>query len=493
MSLDEGTIEQIVEIVVNQLQRESKESVDLLTANNVPFTANTVTDGVFQEIEECIQAATIAQKKLVALPLAGREKIIEAVRQVGLTHADEYGRMEHEETGLGKASDNVKKNQAACGVLGMEDLSPEVFTGDKGVTIIERIPVGLIASINPVTNGSPTILFNAIMMLAGGNTVVNNPHPKTKIISARVVKDLNQEIVAAGGPPNCITTVSEPDIPGAQYLMTHPKTDMIAVTGGHRVVEFAKKIGKRILSGGPGNPPVVVDESADLDHAAQCIIRGSSLSNCTPCSSEKEIFVTNSVADTLKELLCKYGAYELTADQGDALVKEIFKEIHPGRTPSVINMDYIGKPPNVILKRAIGLDIPPETKIAILETNKEHPLIWTEQIMPILPFVRCKDDKEAMDEGVAAEQGLRHTIVFHSNNLKNMAYMSSIADASQFVKNASSIGGLGVEGEGFKSLVISTGGEGLAHPRMFTSIRRCVMNDDFRYRFGRDGTEGGHS
>jgi len=184
--------------------------------------------------------------------------------------------------------------------------------------------------------------------------------------------------------------------------------------------------------------------------------------------------------------LCKHGAYELTADQGGALVKEIFKEIIPGRTPSVINMEYIGKSPHVILKRAIGLDIPPETKIAILETDAEHPLVWTEQIMPVLPFVRCKNDKETMDKGVAAEQGLRHTIVFHSNNLKNMAYMSSIADASQFVKNASCIGGLGVDGEGFKSLVISTGGEGLSHPRMFTSIRRCVLNDDFRYRFGAD-------
>jgi propionaldehyde dehydrogenase len=281
-----------------------------------------------------------------------------------------------------------------------------------------------------------------------------------------------------------MTTVAAPDIPAAQYLMTHPKINMIAVTGGHRVVEFATKTGKRVMAGGPGNPPVVVDETADLDHAAQCIIRGASLSNCTPCSSEKEIFVVDSAADRLKELLIKYGAYELGIDQGKALVKEIFMEIFEGRKPSVINMEYIGKPPNVILKRAIGLDIPPETKIAILETDKEHPLIWTEQIMPILPFVRCRDAKEAMTMGVAAEQGLRHTIVFHSNDLQNLAYMSSIADASQFVKNASSIGGIGVEGEGFKSLHISTGGEGLSRPRMFTLIRRCVLTDDFRYRFG---------
>jgi len=476
MEIDKKQIEIIVEQVVRRLAPAEQSSA--------PADPVGTQDGVFQEMEDAIQAAVIAHQQLVQLPLATRQKIVQAIRDTGWANREEYGRMELQETDLGAVAGTVLKLETACGVPGLEDLAPEVFTGDMGVTINERIPVGVIASVNAVTNAAPGIVHNGIMMLAGGNTAVNNPHPKTKIISARVVKDLNQAIVAAGGPANCITTVAEPDIPTAQYLMTHPKINMIAVTGGHRVVEFATKTGKRVLAGGPGNPPVVVDETADLDHAARCIIRGASFSNCTPCSSEKEIFVVDSAADTLKELLIKYGAYEVSAEQGEALVKKIFREINAGRIPSVINMDYIGKPPHVILKRAIGLDVPPETKIAILETDKEHPLIWTEQIMPILPFVRCRNAREAMDEGVAAEQGLRHTIVFHSNDLNNLAYMSSIADASQFVKNASSIGGLGVEGEGFKSLHIATGGEGLARPSIFTLIRRCVMNDDFRYRFG---------
>jgi propionaldehyde dehydrogenase len=476
MNLDKKQIKNIVEKVIQELSSGDQSTSSADSANS--------SDGVFQEMEDAIQAAVVAHHQLVQVPLATREKIIQAIRDVGWTHREEYGRMELEETDLGAVSGTVLKLETACGVPGIEDLSSEVFTGDLGVTINERIPVGVIASVNAITNAAPSIIHNGIMMLAAGNSVVHNPHPKTKIISARVVRDVNQAIVKAGGPPNCMTTVAAPDIPAAQYLMTHPKINMIAVTGGHRVVEFATKTGKRVMAGGPGNPPVVVDETADLDHAAQCIIRGASLSNCTPCSSEKEIFVVDSAADRLKELLIKYGAYELGIDQGKALVKEIFMEIFEGRKPSVINMEYIGKPPNVILKRAIGLDIPPETKIAILETDKEHPLIWTEQIMPILPFVRCRDAKEAMTMGVAAEQGLRHTIVFHSNDLQNLAYMSSIADASQFVKNASSIGGIGVEGEGFKSLHISTGGEGLSRPRMFTLIRRCVLTDDFRYRFG---------
>ncbi|MCP4627597.1 MAG: aldehyde dehydrogenase family protein [bacterium] len=476
MSIDKNQIEIIVEKILQELSADPQ--------NAAATNQGDASDGVFQEMEDAIQAAVAAQRQLVQLPLAIREKIIRAIRDTGWVNREEYGPLELEETDLGAAAGTVLKLETACGVPGMEDIKPEIFTGDRGVTINERIPVGVIAAVNAITNAAPGIVHNAIMMLAGGNTVVNNPHPKTKVISARVVKDLNQAIVAAGGPANCVTTVAEPDIPTAQFLMTHPLVNMIAVTGGHRVVEFAVKTGKRVLAGGPGNPPVVVDETADLDHAARSIIRGASFSNCTPCSSEKEILVVDSVAERLKELLIQYGAYELSAAQGEALVGEIFKEIRPGRVPSVINPEHIGKPPHVILKRTIGLDIAPETKIAILESDAEHPLVWTEQIMPILPFVRCRNAKEAMNMGVAAEQGLRHTIVFHSNDLANLAYMSSIADASQFVKNASSIGGIGIEGEGFKSLHIATGGEGLSRPSTFTLIRRCVMNDDFRYRYG---------
>ena len=476
MTVDKSQVEKIVERVMQELTASPEEGPVASPADG--------SDGVFEQMEDAIQAAVSAQHQLVQLPLENREKVIQAIRDTGWRNREEYGRMELDETDLGSVTGTMLKMETACGVPGMEDIKPEVFTGDLGVTINERIPVGVIASVNAVTNAAPGIVHNAIMMIAGGNTVVINPHPKTKIISARVVKDLNQAIIAVGGPADCITTVPEPDIPTAQFLMTHPQINMIAVTGGHRVVEFATKTGKRVLAGGPGNPPVVVDETADLEHAARCIIRGASFSNCTPCSSEKEIFVVDSVADRLKALLIENGAYELNADQSEALVQKIFKQIVPGREPSVINLDYIGKPPNVILQRTIGLEIPSDTKIAIIEADKEHPLVWTEQIMPILPFVRCRDSREAMNMGVAAERGLRHTIVFHSKDLNNMAYMSSIADASQFVKNASSIGGLGIEGEGFKSLHIATGGEGLARPSIFTLIRRCVMKDDFRYRYG---------
>ncbi|MGD8991551.1 MAG: aldehyde dehydrogenase [Desulfobacterales bacterium] len=481
MKLDERGIEQIVETVINRLQ---KEGIGFSEPDHSPESSSIVSDGVFHEIEDAIEAAANAQKQLLSLPLKAREQIIHAIRDVGTTNAGAYGRMEFEETGLGKSEDNVKKNQAACLVMGMEDLQPEVFSGDRGVTVIERIPVGVIASVNPVTNGAPTILFNAIMMLAGGNTVVNNPHPKTRKVSARVIRDLNQAIVTAGGPANCVCCLEEPTVPSAQALMTHPMIKLIAVTGGHGVVAFATQTGKRLIAGGPGNPPVVVDDTADLDRAAACIVEGAGFSNCMACASEKEIFVVESVADQFKQKLKQRGAYEIDAAQGEELLKHIFKELKGPGEPGVINMDYIGKPPSFILQ-SIGVNVGPETQVIILETDAYHPLVWTEQIMPVLPFIRCAAVDEAIDRAVAAEQGNGHTMAIHSNNMQNIQKMAAKAKCAAFVKNGScGLASVGVAAEGYTSFHIATNGEGQTRPRMFTLIRRCVLADDFRFRYG---------
>ena len=481
MKLDEKVIDKIVESVVRKLADQGVEK-DEAAMDTSPAVATA--DGVFQDMITCIKATCKAQKALVALPLETRGKVIAAIRDTGQAHAETYGRMEFEETGLGKLADNVSKNISACQVMGMEDLTPEVYTGDKGVTIIERLPVGVIASVHPVTNAAPSILFNAIMMMSGGNAVVVNPHPKTKQVSARVIRDLNGAIIAAGGPLNCLTCLEEPSVPSAQQLMTHEDIGMIAVTGGHGVVDFATKTGKRVIAGGPGNPPVVVDETADLDRAAKCIVQGAGFSNCIACASEKEIFVVDCVADQLKDKLKKYGAHEISATQGEQLVGRIFKEVKEPGGPSVINMDYIGKTPQFILK-SIDQNVGSEVQIIILETGPDHPLIWTEQIMPVLPIVRCRDVSEAIDRAVAAEQNFGHTMAIHSNNLANIQKMAGRASCASFVKNgACGLGGVGVTGEGYVSFHIATNGEGHTRPKSFTRIRRCVMTDDLRYRYG---------
>ncbi len=487
MKIDEKTIEKIVETVVQKLSDQPAINEVHNNRSKKPIEEVTgIIDGVFQEMEPCIQAAKKAQKTLLATPVDIRRKMIESIRKTGTANADDYGRMEFDETGLGKAADNVAKCQSACRVPGIEDLDPEVYVGDKGATIIERIPVGVIASVHPVTNAAPSILFNAIMMIAGGNAMVINAHPKTKNVSVRVIRDLNRAIASAGGPPNCICCLAEPSVPSAQELMTHGDVGMIAVTGGHGVVDFATKTGKRVIAGGPGNPPVVVDETADLDRAARCIVEGAGFSNCIACASEKEIFVVEAVADQLKTELKSQGACELTADQGAALMKHIFNETNGPGQPGVINMEYIGKTPAVILK-TIGLEVSDKVPIAFFETDPDHPLVWTEQIMPILPLVRCPDVDHAIQWALSAEQNMGHSMAIHSNHLKNIEKMASRAYCASFIKNgACGTSGVGITGEGYVSFHIATNGEGHTRPRTFTRIRRCVMTDDLRYRYGTD-------
>jgi propionaldehyde dehydrogenase len=202
------------------------------------------------------------------------------------------------------------------------------------------------------------------------------------------------------------------------------------------------------------------------------------------CASEKEIFVVESVADQLKQHLKKHGAYEIDAAQGENLLQHIFKEIKGTDKPGVINMDYIGKTPSIILQ-TIGLDVGPEAKIVILETDVHHPLVWTEQIMPVLPIVRCATADEAIEKAIAAEQGNGHTMAIHSNNLQAIKKMASMAKCAAFVKNGScGLASVGVAAEGYTSFHIATNGEGQTRPRMFTLIRRCVLADDFRFRYG---------
>lgn len=479
MPLDEKLIETIVEKVVAKMQQGTPPP-----AASEPAPAPSVTDGVFQDMEEAIAASKTAQRTFMALPLETRKEVLEAIRKVGAEQTRTYAEIELEDTELGTVEGTVNKMACACGAPGVEDLEPEVWVGDKGVTIIERLPIGVIASINPITMGAPAIYMNSLMALAGGNSVIHNPHPKAVRVSAMAVRDINRVVIATGGPPNLVAMPAEPTVPSAQLLMTHPDVGMIAVMGGQGVINFAATTGKRVLAGGPGNTPVVVDETADIPFAAKCIVEGAAFANGTPCACEKEIMVVDSVADELIAEMKKAGAFLLSPDQGEALLEHIFKQINEPGTPGEINMELIGKPIKHILG-TIGVD-PGENMTAILEAGFEHPLVWTEQIMPVVPIVRCQDATQAIDRAVAAEQNFRHTLIIHSKSIDNLAYMAARADVCEFIKNGPSTAGIGVHGEGYKSMHIATGGEGHSRPRNFTLIRRCVLNDEFRYRFGAD-------
>jgi acyl-CoA reductase-like NAD-dependent aldehyde dehydrogenase len=433
------------------------------------------TRGVFGDPDSAVDAARKAFEQYEREPLSLRYRIVEAMRAVTLQHLDDLARFAHEETGLGRVEDKVGKNRiAATRTPGPEILTPKAWTGDDGLTIMERAPYGVIASVTPTTNPTETIINNGIGIVSGGNAVVFNTHPSAKGVCAWHVHLLNEAVVAAGGPENLLTCVGEPTIESAQYVMRHKGVRLIVVTGGAGVVKEAMSCGKKVIAAGPGNPPVVVDETAFIDKAARGIIAGASIDNNILCTAEKEIIAVRDVADMLKKELVRNGCVELNDRQRDALAKVI--------TPDGFHIDkqFVGKNANVLLK-TIGVSAPDSCRLAFCEADEQHPFVQNELLMPVIGLVRVKDADEAIAMAIRVEHGFHHTAVMYSTNIDAMHRMARAVNTSIFVKNAPNFAGLGYGGEGYTSWTIaSPTGEGLTTAINFTRERRCTLKEYFR-------------
>ena len=437
--------------------------------------------GVFSNIGEAIHAAGLAFRELNKLTFETRKNIIANIRKTALANNEIISRMAHEETGLGRWEDKIVKNK--LGIVktpGVEDIVSESFSDDDGLTLVERAPYGVIGSITPSTNPTVTIISNSIGMIAAGNAVVFNPHPSAKQVSAWLIRLLNNAITEAGGPANLLTCIDEPTIDTARQLMSHPDIAILVVTGGPAVVRVAMNSGKKVIAAGPGNPPCVVDETADLAKAGRDIVNGAGFDNNVICICEKEIIVVASVADRLKDELKKNGACELNDNQIEKITKLVISDPGgPGKEGSA-EKKFIGKNADYIA-REIGLVVPPATRLLLCEVGREHPLVWTEQLMPVMPLVRVKDVDAAIDLAVECEHGFRHTAIMHSLNIAKLSKMAKAMNCSIFIKNGPSYAGLGHGGAGFASFTIaSPTGEGVTRARTFTRERRCTLVEYFR-------------
>jgi acyl-CoA reductase-like NAD-dependent aldehyde dehydrogenase len=437
--------------------------------------------GIFSTVSEAVRATAVAQEQFAALKLAHRGRILDAMRQAMRENETVLAKAAHEETGYGRWEDKVVKNRLVTDrTPGLEDLAPVATTGDFGLTLVEVAPFGVIGAITPVTNPTSTIICNSIGMLAAGNGVVFNVHPYAKNCSMQTIALLNKAIIAAGGPPNVITGVANPTIQSAQELMKDPGVRLVVVTGGGEVVRAAMSSGKRAICAGPGNPPAVVDETADIDKAARDIVLGASTDNNIICTDEKETVAVSSIADALIASMGQQGAVVLPRERLPELEKVVFEETRGPRQRGRINKSLIGKNASVILSK-MGLSVSDSVRLVVVEVDENHPLLWTEQMMPVMPVARVSDVNRAIDLAVEVEGGNKHTAVMHSRNLDNLSRMAKECDCSLFVKNGRSQAGLGLDGEGYCSFTISSPtGEGMTGPRTFSRSRRCVLVGHFR-------------
>jgi aldehyde dehydrogenase len=440
-------------------------------------------EGVFQDADEACAAAHGAFLQLKKKGVAARAKVVEIVKTMADTNAVEWGRLELEETKIGRLDHKIEKLKILKLVPGVEWLHPDGRSGDHGITLEEYTPFGVVAAITPSTHSVPTLSGNIVNIVAAGNAVVFNPHPAAAKCAALAVREYNRAIVREIGIENLVAIIEQPTLESFKTICHHEAVRLLCVTGGPAVVKAAMQTGKRAICAGPGNPPVLVDNTACMKRAAKCIIQGAAYDNNLLCIGEKEVFVLDSVADELMSELEKAGAVRLNPAQLEQLTGAAFsfKEGHGAGCPEpVVNKALIGKDASVLAKAA-GLSVREKTELLFAETDKDHLFVKEEQMMPFIPIVRVRNVEEGIAAALAAEHDYKHTSIIHSHDVEHMTAMARALDTTLFVKNGPCMAGLGLGGEGYLSYSIATPtGEGVTNPKTFTRVRRCVMVDNLR-------------
>jgi len=268
MEFEVNNIEEIVELIMKKM---SESGVS---------TSNNSTNGVFENVDEAIAEAKKAQTVLFSSKLELRERIIASIRDTLKTHITELSELAVKETGMGRVADKELKNRIAIEKTpGLEDLKAFAFSGDDGLTVMELSPYGVIGAITPSTNPSETVICNSIGMIAAGNAVIFAPHPGAKRTSIRAVELINEAIKKAGGPDNLVVTIAEPSIENTEKIIANPNIKMVVATGGPGVVKTVMSSGKKAIGAGAGNPPVLVDETADIIVFSETMIKD--VDNCS--------------------------------------------------------------------------------------------------------------------------------------------------------------------------------------------------------------------
>ena len=463
MPVSESMVQDIVKEVVARMQ---------LSGN-----AGTAQHGVFTDMNQAIEAAKEAETKVRHMTMDQREQIVSNIRRKTHENAEILARMGVEETGMGNVGDKILKHHLlADKTPGTEDITTTAWSGDRGLTLIEMGPFGVIGAITPCTNPSETVLCNCMGMIAAGNTVVFNPHPQAIKTSIFAINMVNEASIEAGGPDNVACTVSRPTLETSNIMMKHKDIPLIAATGGPGVVTAVLSSGKRGIGAGAGNPPALVDETADVRKAAADIVNGCTFDNNLPCIAEKEIVAVDSVADELMDyMISEQGCYLISKEEQEKLTATVL-------TPKGLNRKCVGRDARTLLSM-IGIQAQENIRCIVFEGEKEHPLIAEELMMPILGLVRAKDFDDAVEKAVWLEHGNRHSAHIHSKNVDNITKYARAIDTAILVKNAPSYAALGFGGEGFCTFTIaSRTGEGLTSASTFTKRRRCIMSDSLCIR-----------
>jgi len=370
-----------------------------------------------QEVRTKIELAYQAWQKYRMYSQEQVDAIVERMAAAARANARRLAEMAVEETGYGNAKDKYIKNLLNC------DWLPRRMRGMKTVGILRElpeerlveigVPVGIVAAVLPTTNPTSTAIYKTLISLKAGNGIVISPHPRAHKCTCATVTILYNAALEAGAPEGIIQCIDTATLEGTNALMRHERTGVILATGGSGMIKAAYSSGKPAFGVGPGNVPVLVDTSADLNEAVAKIVTGKSFDYGTVCSSEQAIVAETSIRDRILGLLKEQKAFLANDAQKEALGKLL---VTPNFT---INPQCVGQAP-AKLARMAGFEVPPDTSIICCEiggVGKQYPLSM-EKLSPVLSLHFVKDFNAALDTCFALLKfgGLGHTAVIYSKN-----------------------------------------------------------------------------
>lgn len=436
--------------------------------------------GVFNSAEEACEAAEKAQEVLMKeYSIEDRQRMIENIKIRAKERVEEISRIEWEETGYGRYED--KLNQLTSNFMNLPDtraVPTSVMAGSKGVTLDVYAPFGVVGAVTPVTNVASTLMGNSVCNLAVGNSVVFNVHP-AGVMTAMISLDIiNRAIAEAGGPENLYTMPAHPTMETLDTIVNYPAIRLLSGTGGPAMVRTLMSSGKRVIAAGPGNPPCIVDSSADVEKAVAGITGCATFNNNILCISEKELFVVEDIYDEFLDALAAAGHVKLTAEQAEKLAELCLKK-NPETAAEkyAVNKKFVGKNCNVILKEA-GIPVEGDPRMAFFEADNLNPFVQTEQMMPIMPVVKCESFEQACERAKFAEHNNHHSASIWTKDMYHATAFAKIINTTVFAMNGPTMAAYGNGGEGTDTPTTATPtGEGVTNPVSFARRRRFAMAD----------------
>jgi acetaldehyde dehydrogenase (acetylating) len=412
-----------------------------------------------QEVRTKVEKAYNAWLKYREYNQEQVDAIVERMAAAARQHARRLADLAVEETGYGNAKDKYVKN------LLTSDWLPRRMRGMKTIGILrelpdERIveigvPMGVVAAILPTTNPTSTAIYKILVSLKAGNGIVISPHPRAHRCTCETAAILYRAALEAGAPEDIIQCVDTATMEGTNALMRHERTGVILSTGGAGIVKAAYSSGKPAFGVGPGNVPVLIDISADLDDAIPKIVAGKSFDYGTVCSSEQTIVAEHGLREAIVSRLKANKAYICNDAQRDALGKLLMM------SNWTVNPQCVGQAPTKIAKMA-GFEVPPETSILVAEigdVGKKHPLS-AEKLSPVLALLFVPDFKTAVDKCFATLKfgGAGHSAVIYSqNDARTREYAMRMPANRILVNTPAPQGSTGITTNVFPSMTLGCG------------------------------------